>query len=49
MLRYDVEKALRLFGENDGPVHQPSLVENFSSGSAMPLRMESRIPGIEMR
>ena len=40
---------LGLLGVNDGPTHQPGLVEVLPSGSAMPLRMESRIPGIEMR
>jgi hypothetical protein len=37
VLRDDFEKTLRLW------------LEDLSSGSAMPLRMESRIPGIEMR
>ncbi len=40
---------LSLAGINDRPTHQPGLVEDLPSGSAMPLRMESRIPGIEMR
>lgn len=40
---------LRLFGVNNRPIHQPGLVEDLPRGSAMPLRMESRIPGIEMR
>ena len=40
---------LRLLRENDGPTHQPGLPEDFASGSAMPLRMESRIPGTERR
>ena len=40
---------LGLPGVNDGPTHQPGLVEVLVSGSAMPFRMDSRIPGIEMR
>ena len=40
---------LSLLGINDRPTHQPGLVEVLLSGSAMPLRMESRIPGIETR
>lgn len=34
---------------NDRPTHQPGLVEVLPSGSAMPLRIDSRIPGIERR
>ena len=40
---------LSLPGVNDRPTHQPGLVEVLPSGTAMPLRMESRIPGIERR
>ena len=40
---------LGLLGINDGPTHQPGLVEVLPSGTAIPLRMESRIPGIETR
>ena len=40
---------LGLPGVNDGPTHQPGLVEALPSGSAMPRRMESRRPGIETR
>jgi hypothetical protein len=40
---------LRLFRKGDRPTHQPGWVEVFSSGSAMPLRMESRMPGIETK
>ncbi len=40
---------LGLAGVDDGPAHQPGWVDALPSGSAMPLRMESRIPGIETR
>ena len=40
---------LSLPGIDDLPVHQPGLAEALESGSAMPLRMESRIPEIETR
>lgn len=40
---------LGLLGEDDGPIHQPGLVEAFERGSAMPLRMDSRMPGMEVR
>jgi hypothetical protein len=40
---------LSLFGEDDRPVHQPGLVEALDRGSAMPLRMDSRMPGMEVR
>lgn len=40
---------LRLLREDDRPVHQPGLLDALLSGSAIPLRMESRIPGIETR
>ena len=35
--------------KNDRPTHQPGLVKVLPSGSAMPLRIDSRIPGIERR
>ena len=38
-----------LLGVNEGPVHQPGVLEDLLSGSARPLRMESRIPGTERR
>ncbi len=34
---------------DDRPSHQPGLPRDLESGSAMPLRMESRIPGMERR
>ena len=40
---------LRLFCEDDRPVHQPGFVEVLSSGTLMPLRMDSRISGMETR
>ena len=40
---------LRLLREDNGPTHQPGLLEALLSGSAIPLRIETRIPGIEMR
>src|SRR5207253_7783953 len=40
---------LRLPGVNDRPAHQPGFFSAFLSGSAIRLRMESRIPGIDIR
>ncbi len=40
---------LCLPGINDRPAHQPGLVEALLRGSAMPLRMEARIPGIDSK
>jgi hypothetical protein len=40
---------LCLPGVDDRPAHQPGLIEALLSGSAIPLRMEARIPGIESR
>ena len=40
---------LCLPGENNGPIHQPGLVEDLRSGSFIPARMELRMPGIERR
>src|SRR5438552_9405407 len=40
---------LGLPGVNDRPAHQPGFFSAFLSGSAIPLRMESRIPGIDIR
>ena len=40
---------LRLLGKNDRPTHQPGFVEVLSSDSFIPLRMESRMPGMETR
>ena len=40
---------LGLFGVNNRPTHQPGLVEVLPSGTAMPLRMDSRMPGMETR
>ncbi len=40
---------LSLPGVDDRPTHQPGLAEVLLSGTAMPLRIESRIPGIERR
>ena len=54
-LRFEIRRRdlpgvlLSLPGVNDGPAHQPGLVEVLPSGTAIPLRMESRIPGIERR
>jgi hypothetical protein len=39
---------LRLPGVNR-PTHQPGFFSAFLSGLAIPLRMESRIPGIDIR
>jgi len=50
MGRSDLTRVLlRLFGKDNHPVHQPGSVEVLSSGSAIPLRMESRMPGMETR
>ena len=40
---------LGLPGINDRPTHQPGFAEAFLSGSDNPLRMEARIPGIDVR
>ena len=40
---------LGLLGVNDRPTHQPGFVEVLLSGTAMPLRMDSRMLGIETR
>jgi hypothetical protein len=40
---------LRLFCVIEIPAHQLRVLELFESGSAIPLRIESRIPGIESR
>ena len=40
---------LCLLGVDDRPTHQPGLVEVLLSGTAMPLRIDSRMPGIETR
>jgi len=34
---------------NDRPTHQPGLVDVLLSGSAIPLRIDARMPGIESR
>ena len=47
--RYFFCVFLRLPGVNDNPTHQPGFLAALDSGSAMPLRMESRIPGIDTR
>ena len=40
---------LRLPRVNNRPTHQPGFFDDLDSGSAMPLRMDSRIPGIDTR
>ena len=40
---------LGLPGVDDRPAHQPGFFRAFASGSANPLRTESRIPGIDIR
>ena len=40
---------LGLPGVNNRPAHQPGFFRAFLSGSALPLRMESLIPGIDIR
>ena len=47
--RYFFCVFLRLPGVNDNPTHQPGFFEDLESGSAMPLRIDSRMPGIETR
>ena len=56
-LRLDLETCgrdffsilLRLTGINHSPTHQPGFFNDLDSGSAIPLRMDARIPGIDTR
>ena len=54
-LRFEIRQCnplrvlARLPGVNNRPTHQPGFFDNLESGSAMPLRMDSRMPGIETR
>lgn len=40
---------LGLFRVNDRPTHQPGFLKVLLSGTAMPLRMDSRMPRMETR
>ncbi len=45
----DVQQPLRLLCGDDGLAHKPDFAEVFPNGTASPLRMDSRILGIETR